>query len=90
MSGTIVNNELIGGHYGDTMRSIIYWLRDNPGEHSVSEVIEGLGISECVARAYLGRMVHSGWACRPRRGIYAAHNVDLPFYTPNRPGWAQP
>lgn len=87
MKRELAENQLVGAHYGDTMRAIVQFLRDNPGEHHIREIIVALDLRGNVGYAYISRLVDAGWVARPRRAMYRAHNIDRPFFMPNRPGW---
>lgn len=74
-----MNRELVdlemGAHYSDRMREVVYWLRLNPGHHTVPEIAQGLGLDERATRnlyMYVRRLTYAGWLANDFRGAYRA------------------
>ena len=69
-TGFEFDDSLLGAHYSDRIRSVVRFLFENPGEHTMPEVAEATSIPSSQCTPYLRRAVKYGLIANPRRGKY--------------------
>ena len=74
-------------HAGDGVRSVIYWLRDNPGPHRAQDIADAIGEQTSSVRVYLRRSLKYGFVTNPGRGLYEIRPGAHPLFFDRPSEW---